>query len=62
MKGQDAFEPYLLGAFGHGRFPPRLLPDVVAGREEMAGVDAYAEALRPRRAMDQGAELAEPPT
>src|SRR5207253_4719013 len=46
-------------ALGHGAPVARRGPDVVAGREQMAGIQADAEPLGPSRALDERGQLAE---
>src|SRR5262245_9994722 len=61
MEGQHPLQPDLLRALGDGRAPARGRPDVVAGREEMAGIDAHTEPVWTRGATDELAKLAEAP-
>ena len=61
VEGQDPREPDGLRTLLDGRLPSCRAPEIVAGREEVAGVDADAEPLRSRRAPHQLPELAERP-
>src|SRR5207253_1133507 len=46
-------------ALAHGAPVARRGPDVVAGREQMAGIQADADPLGPSRALDERGQLAE---
>jgi len=60
VEGDDPPESHVLGALLHHAPPPVPDAQVVAGREEMAGVETDPEPLGPGRPSQQLAQLPQP--